>query len=358
MTPIATYDQRVESGELTDDTAQRQALVALQNLHEQLVDYKPKSKWLLSGLFGVAPPRPKGLYMYGGVGRGKSMLMDLFFDTAPIKRKRRVHFHAFMQEIQDSLHAVRKTGVEDAIKPVAQKIIADASLLCFDEMQITDIADAMIVGRLFEHLFEAGVIVVTTSNRHPTDLYKNGLNRQLFVPFIDLIQDYLLLHNLDSETDHRQNRLAKEQLYFTPHNDAAQKQIDTLWADLSGGHSTPLVLKRKGREITLPFHNNSTAMASFDELCGKPLGPGDYLEIAKSVKLLIVTNIPALSSAKNNEAKRFVTLIDALYEAKTKLIASAATEPEQLYTTGRGAFEFERTASRLREMQSADWGNN
>lgn len=356
MTPIIEYNRRVKEGILSDDSAQRQALNALERLYVEIKDYKPKSKRFLSGLFSVKPPLPKGLYIYGGVGSGKSMLMDLFFEMAPIEKKQRVHFHAFMQTIQELLHEVRKTGVENAIKPVAEKIATTTSLLCFDEMQISDIADAMIVARLFEYLFDAGVIVVTTSNRHPDDLYKRGLNRNLFVPFINLIKERLVLHNLESETDHRQNRLMDKQLYFHPHSEQVNAQILLLWNQLSGGNSTPLVIKRKGREVIIKFYNNGIGMASFSDLCDQPLGPGDYLEIAKVLKLLILTNVPKLSIENNNEAKRFVILIDALYEAKTKLIMSAATEPEELYTEGKGAFEFKRTASRLREMQSADWG--
>jgi cell division protein ZapE len=261
-----------------------------------------------------------------------------------------------MQEIHNAMHRVRKTGVEDALRPIAKEIINSTDLLCFDEMQITDIADAMIVGRLFERLFAAGVVIVTTSNRHPDDLYKSGLNRSLFLPFIKMINEHLTVYCLDSETDHRQNRLTDQQLYFHPLDEATDFAVNHLWKDLSNDVSEPLMIKYKGRDIIIPNFSSGVGKASFDDLCGIALGPGDYLEIANSVRVLIITNIPKLSKANNNEAKRFVTLIDALYEAGVKLIASAAAEPEKLYTDGRGAFEFERTASRLREMQSADWG--
>lgn len=356
MKPVDSYNKRVASGALRDDPNQRHVLEALQVLYEQMEGYKPKSKWLMSGLFGVPAPRPKGLYIYGGVGRGKSMLMDLFYETAPINRKRRVHFHAFMQEFHDAMHEARKTGISDPVKPVAEKIVKSTSLLCFDEMQITDITDAMIVGRLFEFLLDSGVVIVTTSNRHPDDLYKNGLNRSLFLPFIEVLKTRLDIHNLNSETDHRQNRLEGQQKYFVPLNGETASAIDEVWADLSGGKSEPLTIKRKGRDILIPQFNNGVGRGSFADFCAVPLGPGDYLEIASAIRVLVLTDIPTLSRANNNEAKRFVTLIDALYEADVALIASAAAMPEQLYTDGAGAFEFERTASRLREMQSADWG--
>ena len=354
MTPIEEYEARIVSGALKDDPAQRLALAALSTLYHEIENYKPRSKWMMSGLFGAGKPRPKGLYVYGGVGRGKSMLMDLFFDTAPIERKRRVHFHAFMQDIHAAMHAARAEGIADPIKTVGDQVVKSASLLCFDEMQITDITDAMIVGRLFEHLFDAGVIVVTTSNRHPDDLYKDGLNRNLFLPFIDEIKGRLTLHNLDSDTDHRQNRLTGQKVYFSPLNEDNRAELNNLWAAIAP-NAEPLKIQRKSRVITLPAFDNGVGRAAFSDLCEKPLGPGDFLSIAGSVRALFLTDIPRLSREKANEAKRFVTLIDALYEAGVRLIASAEATPEDLYETGDGSFEFERTASRLREMQSASW---
>ncbi|MCB2134721.1 MAG: AFG1 family ATPase, partial [Rhodobacteraceae bacterium] len=285
-----------------------------------------------------------------------SMLMDLFHSHVAISAKRRVHFHAFMQEVQAALHEARKTGVDDAIRPVAEAIAEDLRLLSFDEMQITDIADAMIVGRLFQMLFERGVTVVATSNRVPDDLYKDGLNRPLFLPFIGLLKDRMQVVELESETDYRQHRLAGARVYFTPAGAEARTAIANIWLELTGGGGDgPLRLAVKGRQVTLPDHRSGVARASFWELCGQPLGPADYLAIADAVRVLIVEDIPHLSAANYNEAKRFVTLIDALYEARTRLIASAADVPERLYLEGAGSFEFERTASRLREMQSADW---
>ncbi|GFE64481.1 cell division protein ZapE [Litoreibacter roseus] len=344
----------VADGQLTADVAQREALPLLEDVRAQLAEAPKKSGFL--GRFGAKPEPVKGLYLWGGVGRGKSMLMDLFFDHADITAKRRVHFHAFMQEVHNALHEARKTGTDDAIQPVAKDIASDLRLLCFDEMQITDITDAMIVGRLFEQLFKAGVAVVTTSNRVPEDLYKDGLNRDLFLPFISLLEDHLVVHELASHVDYRQDRLAGEQVYFTPANAEARGKIDALWDSLTGGTSQPLHLNVKGRVVEIPAFHNGAARATFFDLCGKPLGPADYLALAAAVKVLVLENIPALSRSNFNPAKRFVTLIDALYEARVRLICSAADVPERLYLEGEGAFEFERTASRLREMQADGWG--
>ncbi len=353
----AIYDTRVAEGLLRPDPGQREVLLVLEELREKLEERPAKHSGFLGRFFKpTVPEGARGLYLWGGVGRGKSMLMDLFFQHAGIARKRRVHFHAFMQEIQSALHETRKTGVEDALKPVAEAVIKDISLLCFDEMQITDIADAMIVGRLFDLLFEAGVVVVTTSNRPPKDLYKDGLNRQLFLPFIDLLNEKLEVHEIASLTDYRQDRLAGERTYFAPANAAARSAIDEIWRDLTGGKSEELVLEVKGREVHLPSYWAGMARIDFWDLCGRPLGPADYLSLAGAVKLLVLENVPRLDSSKFNEAKRFVTLVDALYEAQTRVIISAEDEPERLYSEGSGSFEFERTASRLREMQSADWG--
>ena len=354
MTQI--YEACVSKGKLRADPAQHAILPKLEDLRIWLEDHAAKKRGLLGGLFSKATVSPKGLYLWGGVGRGKSMLMDLFFDAVEIEAKRRVHFHAFMQDIHRGMHAARKKGGEDALAPVADAIIHDVRLLCFDEMQISDITDAMIVGRLFEKLFAAGVVIVTTSNRAPDGLYKDGLNRALFLPFIDLISDRLHVVQLQSPTDYRQHRLEGAQVYFQPAA-SAKGEIAAIWADLTGGAGgESLRLPVNGREVELPRFANGIGRASFWELCAKPLGPADYLAIAHAVRVLILEDIPQLSSYNYNEAKRFVTLIDALYEARVRLICSAADVPERLYLEGSGSFEFERTASRLREMQAADWG--
>ena len=346
------YADLIADGTLTPDPAQLAILPEFERIRAEV------SQPVKSGWFRKAPDAPKGLYLWGGVGRGKSMLMDLFAKHLGDVPVRRVHFHAFMQEIQSAMHAARATGIEDPIAPVAAEVAAKVKVLAFDEMQITDITDAMIVGRLFEALFDAGVVIITTSNRIPDDLYKHGLNREAFLPFIDLIKDKMNLWELVSPTDYRQDRLSGSQVYFTPTNSEARACMDSVWNDLTGGPSEPLNLRVKGRDVVLPKFRNGIARAGFFELCGTPLGPADYLAIAGAVKVLFIDDIPNLSRDNFNEAKRFVTLIDALYEARVRLICSAAASPEMLYMEGEGTFEFERTASRLREMQSNGWGQD
>ena len=348
MTVQEAYQSAVAAGNLRADDAQLAVLPELERVRAALAS--PVKR----GLFRKAPEPAPGLYMWGGVGRGKSMLMDLLYDLVEVPKQRR-HFHAFMQWVHSEMTEARKRGVDDAIAPVAAKLAADVRFLTFDEMQITDITDAMLVGRLFEALFAAGVIIVSTSNRPPDDLYKDGLNRQLFMPFIALIKEKMVVHELASVTDYRQDRLAGTQSYFSPNDAAARATIAQIWQDISHGKSETLVLHVKGRQVALPDFHNGVARAKFFDLCGKPLGAADYLALADAVRVLILEDIPALSRHNFNEAKRFVTLIDALYEARVQLICSAAAAPEMLYVEGTGNFEFERTASRLREMQSDDW---
>jgi len=284
------------------------------------------------------------------------MLMDLFFATAPVRAKRRVHFHAFMQEVHAGIHAARKTDVEDPIQPVADAIAAGAVLLCFDEFQVTDITDAMILGRLFEALFARHVVVVATSNRPPDDLYKDGLNRGVFLPFIRMLHDRVDLVELDTPVDYRQGLDGGASSYFTPLGPVASAGMDAAWRRETGGEpATPLTLSIHGRRIRIAQATEDAGRASFAELCERPLGPSDYLAIAEQFTTFFIDAIPRLAWARNNEAKRFVTLIDAFYEAGMRLYCSAEVPAEQIYSEGKGALEFARTASRLAEMQSADW---
>ena len=362
------YQQRVAQGAIRPDPAQEAVLPALDRVIVDLADGgavpdggRSSGGW--RALFGGARPQPgpangpRGVYLWGGVGCGKSMLMDLTVAAAPEGTRRRVHFHEFMQEIQAGLNSARQRGDQDSVRPVAMEVARQVRLLCFDEMQITDIADAMIVGRLFQILLEQGVTIVTTSNRAPEDLYKHGLNRQLFLPFIQLIRDRMEVIHLKSDRDYRQGRTGGGQVWFSPADSVAHQALDAIWDELTGEATpTPLVIEVGGRKLEIPVHADRVARAGFWDLCGRPLGPADYLALARAVDVLILDGIPRLGISNYNEAKRFVTLIDTLYEARVRLIASAADDPEQLYNEGEGSFEFERTASRLREMQAADWG--
>ncbi len=349
---LQNFENKIASGELQDDPGQRGVLRALIDLERRL-----SAAEVRRGLFGFrkSPVTVPGAYLWGGVGRGKSMLMDMFFADSAVEKKMRRHFLEFMQHVHVQMNRARKEGVDDAVLPVARGIAAEARLLCLDECQISDIADAMIVGRLFKLLIEQGAVVVTTSNRPPADLYKNGINRHLFLPFIELIHAGFEVHEIGTGPDHRRNRLSGETKYFVPADAEAANRIDEIWKRLTGGECHQRVLMVNGRPVTLDRYCNGAARAGFWDLCGQPNGPADFLAISKAVRVLIVENIPFLSRSNYNEAKRFVMLIDALYEARVRLVSSAEAEPEMLYVEGAGSFEFERTASRLREMQSGCW---
>lgn len=361
-TPLDRWQARVEAGTLAHDAGQEEAAKALTALHDRLASWRPEG-----GLFRKAEPAPKGLYLWGGVGRGKSMLMDLFCAHAPVRPKRRVHFHEFMQDVHARIGAWRKLDAserrkrpehvrgagDDPIPPVAKAIADTARLLCFDEFQVTDIADAMILGRLFEQLFARGIVVVATSNREPDDLYTNGLNRQLFLPFIAMLKERLQVLEIDGGADHRLRQLTAAPVYYSPPDPAA---MDRAWDRLtSGAEPQSCTLTVQGRAVPVPREAAGVARFGFAELCARPLGAADYLAIAARFHTVLIDDVPQLSPEKRNEAKRFVTLIDALYEAKTKLVMSAAAEPDALYPAGDGAFEFERTTSRLIEMRSEDY---
>ncbi len=361
--PLSAYRALARSGEIGHDPAQELAAEKLNLLHHRLAHYRPLEpgggSWL--SRLGIGAKRaepPRGLYLFGGVGRGKSMMMDLFFDCAPVERKRRVHFHAFMLEVHGLLHQWRQEGrlsgtrvCADPIPPVADAFAAEAWLLCFDEFQVRDPADALILERLFGALFERGVVVVTTSNVAPGELYEGGLNRDRFVPFIDLLQRRLEVMELDAGLDYRRGCITGMRVYFTPPDGAAA--LDQAFASLTGGargEADEIVLR--GRSLPVPCAAAGVARFGFAELCEKPLGAADYLAIAALYHTVILSGVPAMGPAMRNQAARFVTLIDALYEHRVKLVCSAAAEPEALYPAGDGSFEFARTASRLYEMQS------
>lgn len=371
--PIAVrtaYQDRLTSGEIAPDAAQAGAIEALSRLEGEL-NALAEPSFSLPFLHRKRAP-PLGVYLYGPVGRGKSMVMDLFFDSAPASRKRRVHFHAFMAETHALIDAWRKgdavarkaafgqahsgKGGDDPIAPVAHHLAQGAALLCFDEFHVTDIADAMILGRLFEALWAEGVVIVATSNRAPDALYEDGLNRQLFLPFIEMLKARMEVVRVDGPKDFRLDRLKGRRVYFAPVDSATQAGFDALWsALLDGAQETGDTLEVLGRRIRLPHTLGGHLRSSFVSLCGQALGSQDYLALAKRFHTVFLEDVPVLGSERRNEAARFVSLIDALYEAKCKLVVLASAEPEALYPAGDGSFEFERTASRLQEMRSADY---
>jgi cell division protein ZapE len=356
---IEAYEAEIAGGRLKADPAQARVAAVLDRLARELDGYTTGTG--RSGLFGLIRGRtkkatPAGLYIQGDVGRGKTMLMDLFFAHAEVERKRRVHFHAFMQETHARIHRLRQSHAGDPVKPAAAEIAGEASLLCFDEFQVTDIADAMILGRLFEALFEEGVVVVATSNVLPRELYRHGLNRTAFVPFIRLIEQRLVAETLQGAIDYRLDRIAGEPVYFTPLGAAARSGVQSLWERLTDTQAgEPLTLVVKGRNLVVPQAAKMAARFSFEELCARPLGPADYLAIAAVFDTVFVERVPALGPDQRNEARRFITFVDTLYDRQIRLVISAAAPPEDLYTEGDGAIAFARTASRLREMMSAGY---
>ncbi len=357
QTMVEHYNDMVQSGRLASDEDQKRVLDTLSALNDAILRGEKERKSFFSFLNSKKESNcPDGIYIYGSVGRGKSMLMDLFFLHCPIIRKTRIHFHAFMLDIHEKIHKKRQESNygDDPIEYVADEIAKKSQLLCFDELQVTDIADAMIIGRLFDFLFKRGVIVVATSNRHPDDLYKHGLQREQFMPFIKMFKEKLYITPLDGETDYRMRCLKSlSTVYYSPIDDTAQIFLDDSFSELTQyAQSEEGELHIHGRTLKIKKMHADVAQFSFDELCKEALGAADYIEIAREFNTILISDIPKMGKEMRNEAKRFITLIDELYEHKVKLICTAQCPPNELYSKGDNAFEFDRTVSRLIEMQS------
>jgi cell division protein ZapE len=357
----AAYDERLRDGVLSADPGQARAVDALERLEIDLADARP------AGLFRKAET-VRGVYLWGPVGRGKSALMDLFFEAAEVERKRRVHFHVFMAQVHGLVNAWRNGDAaarqarfgtsrgDDPVGPTADVIARDARLLSFDEFQVTDIADAMILGRLFEQLFARGVTVTATSNRHPDELYKNGLNRQLFLPFIEMLKDRMQVVEVNGVHDYRLDRLRAAGTWFSPIDADNEAGFERLWRQMLGGDpEVGATLEVYGRKEHWPRASGRLLRAHFQNLCGEALGPSDYLAIADRFDTVFLEELPRLRPEDRSAARRLAILIDTHYEARTRLVVLAAAEPARLYPDGEGSFEFERAASRLEEMRSQAW---
>ncbi len=355
------YLEQVQLNHIRHDPAQMAVLQRLQRLSQNLaVEAHYRQKADPVRLFTTPPARSRSLYIHGGVGCGKSMLMDWFFECCPVAQKRRVHFHAFMLEVHAFIHQWRRQHSAEVIPALAENISSSTRLLCFDEFHVTDIADAMLLGRLFGKLFEAGVVIVATSNRHPDDLYEGGLQRELFLPFIRLLQEQADIIELASQQDYRLTHLrALGTTYYYPLGSGAAAFIRQCYDELSNfAPLQPGSVEVLGRKVPLRAVHGDIALSSFDELCEQPLGAADYLEIACEFSTLIIAGTPRLTPEKRNQARRLVTLIDALYEHRVKLICSAEVPAEELFRDSDGAFEYQRAVSRLIAMQTDQYLNS
>ncbi|MDX2028073.1 MAG: cell division protein ZapE [Alphaproteobacteria bacterium] len=351
----SAYQARVDGGEIRYDAAQAEAASALQNFLEKLKDYRPPglfARLTKSGPLGDIG----GFYLYGDVGRGKTMLMDMFFAAAPIAQKRRVHFHQFMLEIHARLHELQQDHVNDILPGVARALAKETWLLCFDEFHVSNIADAMILGRLFAALFEAGVIIVATSNWAPDELYKNGLQRDRFFPFIDLIEAKMVIHRLQGSLDHRFEQIRALPAYFHPLGSEATRQLQGIFFRLTDeAEPESITLPVQGRTLRIMHAAKGAGFFNFEELCGQPMGAADYIAIARQLHTVLIDNVPKMQADRRDETLRFMTLIDALYEAHAKLFMACAVPVEKLGPSGEHAFAFQRTVSRLAEMRGEEY---
>lgn len=365
-----SYDHLVEGDDLQHDGAQQIVADELDRLIADISARRLESKssalgWLFARRSAAREP-VKGLYIHGAVGRGKTMLMDLFYDLVPVRRKRRAHFNDFMADVHERIHAHRtarkngETKKDDPIPPVAADLAEQAWVLCFDEFTVTDITDAMILSRLFSALFEKGVVLVATSNVAPDDLYRDGLNRQLFLPFVGILKRHAKVLTLDARTDYRLEKLNRMPVYMSPLDDQSHRLMEQTWATaIEGMREKADELTVKGRQVEVPRAAKGAARFGFADLCARPLGARDYLAIAARYHTVFIDDIPVMDAKNRNEAKRFILLIDTLYDNRIRIVVSAASPPDELFsgTSGTEAFEFERTASRLIEMQSLDYLN-
>lgn len=356
MTLLTHYKERIKQREFEEDAAQIYAISLLEDLKNE-IEARDKTPWW-KRLISSKKPKPKGLYLYGGVGRGKSFVMDLFFESVSISKKKRLHFHEFMRMVHDYIHTNRnRVRLDQALPEFAKEFKQQTTLLCFDEFHVTDIADAMILGRLFEHLWEHGLIVVATSNWAPENLYKDGLQRDLFLPFIQLLKGKMDVYHLDGGIDYRLEKIKNDDFYCYPDNDANQAKMNKMFAIMTEGHEVgPKTLKVKGHDLYIPSQSDHR-IARFDykNIIDKDYGALDFLELAQMYEVVMIDHVPQWTKDQKNEVKRFMVLVDALYDQEKQVILSAQVPMEELYLEGTLKFEFERTLSRLQEMQSMDY---